>query len=129
MLRTYVSCTNALLLGLNFLSFRYQCGITHWFICPGIVWNRDWWKGFFEFHTNLYVYYGHVADLLVGLFIRSILKLRRVPDKLCTFSVMVWLLNPFTFTIGTRGNCEPIVCAMILWIIICLMNGIFLLPC
>ncbi|KAJ6307454.1 hypothetical protein OIU76_017281 [Salix suchowensis] len=36
---------------------------------------------------------------------------------------MVWLLNPFTFTIGTRGNCEPIVCAMILWIIICLING------
>ncbi|CAA3025507.1 GPI mannosyltransferase 1 [Olea europaea subsp. europaea] len=35
---------------------------------------------------------------------------------------MVWLFNPFTFTIGTRGNCEPIVCAMILWIIICLMN-------
>ncbi|XVF20592.1 hypothetical protein REPUB_Repub12eG0013700 [Reevesia pubescens] len=35
---------------------------------------------------------------------------------------MIWLFNPFTFTIGTRGNCEPIVCAMILWIIICLMN-------
>ncbi|KAL2498932.1 GPI mannosyltransferase 1 [Abeliophyllum distichum] len=62
------------------------------------------------------------SDLLVGLFIHKILKLRGVPEKLCTYSTMVWLFNPFTFTIGTRGNCEPIVCAMILWIIICLMN-------
>lgn len=62
-------------------------------------------------------------DLLVGLFIREILKLRKVSEKVCTVSVMVWLLNPFTFTIGTRGNCEPIVCAMLLWIIISLMKG------
>ncbi|KAF2619640.1 hypothetical protein F2Q68_00042183 [Brassica cretica] len=49
----------------------------------------------------------------------EILKLRKVSEKVCTVSVMVWLLNPFTFTIGTRGNC----CAMILWIIISLMKG------
>ncbi|TYI04026.1 hypothetical protein ES332_A11G386100v1 [Gossypium tomentosum] len=36
--------------------------------------------------------------------------------------MLIWLFNPFTFTIGTRGNCEPIVCAMILWTIICLTN-------
>ncbi|GAB2282487.1 hypothetical protein Dimus_017030 [Dionaea muscipula] len=63
------------------------------------------------------------SDLLVGIFTRDILKLRGVPDNACTLSVMAWLLNPFTFTIGTRGNCEPIVCASILWIIICIMKG------
>ncbi|KAI3702082.1 hypothetical protein L6452_27734 [Arctium lappa] len=63
------------------------------------------------------------SDLLVGYFIRTILKLRGVPENLCIYSVIVWLFNPFTFTIGTRGNCEPIVCAIILWIIICLMRG------
>ncbi|CAM8927597.1 unnamed protein product [Rhodiola kirilowii] len=63
------------------------------------------------------------ADLLVGLLIRSILKLRKVPEDICSYSVVVWLFNPFTFTIGTRGNCEPIVCAVILWIINCLMKG------
>lgn len=63
------------------------------------------------------------ADLFVGYFIYVILKQRKVPDNLCTYAVLVWLLNPFTFTIGTRGNCEPVVCAMILWIIICIMNG------
>ncbi|KAK8541721.1 hypothetical protein V6N13_137688 [Hibiscus sabdariffa] len=69
------------------------------------------------------------SDLFVGLFIRIILKQRKVPDRLCTYSMLIWLFNPFTFTIGTRGNCEPIVCAMILWIIICLINGSVFLLC
>ncbi|PIA27154.1 hypothetical protein AQUCO_08300090v1 [Aquilegia coerulea] len=48
----------------------------------------------------------YVADILVGLFIRNILKLRGVPENLCLISMGAWLFNPFTFTIGTRGNCE-----------------------
>jgi GPI mannosyltransferase 1 subunit M len=63
-------------------------------------------------------------DLLVGQFIGTILKLRGVPEKMQLWSVVAWLFNPFTFTIGTRGNCEPIVCAVILWILICLMKGV-----
>lgn len=63
-------------------------------------------------------------DLLVGFYIRTILKKRGVPENLCIGSVMVWLFNPFTFTIGTRGNCEPLVCAMVLKILLCLMNGV-----
>ncbi|KAK9092492.1 hypothetical protein Syun_027403 [Stephania yunnanensis] len=63
------------------------------------------------------------SDLLVGYFIYSLLKLRCVPENLRIVSVAVWLFNPFTFTIGTRGNCEPIVCAIVMWIILSLMNG------
>ncbi|CAL5331665.1 unnamed protein product [Camellia sinensis] len=81
-------------------------------LIPNSIIHRSWGKFLFS-----------VSDLLVGLFIRNILKLRGVPENLSTLSVMIWLFNPFTFTIGTRGNCEPIVCAMFLWIIICLMNG------
>uniref|UniRef100_A0A1J3IGD0 GPI mannosyltransferase 1 n=1 Tax=Noccaea caerulescens TaxID=107243 RepID=A0A1J3IGD0_NOCCA len=81
-------------------------------LIPNSIFNRSWGKFLFS-----------ASDLLVGLFIRMILKQRKVPEKICTYSVMVWLLNPFTFTIGTRGNCEPIVCAMILWIIISLTKG------
>lgn len=65
-----------------------------------------------------------MTDLLVGLFIDKILKLRGVPENLRIWAVISWLFNPFTFTIGTRGNCEPIVCAAILWIIISLLNGV-----
>ncbi|EYU30939.1 hypothetical protein MIMGU_mgv1a019000mg, partial [Erythranthe guttata] len=42
--------------------------------------------------------------LLVASLIHRILKLRGVPEKLRTYSTMVWLFNPFTITIGTRGN-------------------------
>ena len=73
--------------------------------------------------------YPNNVDLLVGLFIRAILKLRGVPENLSMISVMAWLFNPFTFTIGTRGNCEPIVCALILWVFICLMNGVSFFLC
>jgi len=65
-----------------------------------------------------------LPDLLVGIFVDAILKLRSVPENLRLWSMAAWLFNPFTFTIGTRGNCEPLVCAIILWIILCLMNGV-----
>lgn len=88
-----------------------------------LFFGKVWFFFFFPFSHKCLVD-GKIADLLVGLFIRTILKLRGVPENLCTVSVSVWLLNPFTFTIGTRGNCEPVVCAMVLWIFICLMNGV-----
>ncbi|KAL8242962.1 hypothetical protein R6Q59_013264 [Mikania micrantha] len=47
-----------------------------------------------------------LPHLLVGYFIRSILKLRGVPENLSIYYVIVWLFNSFTFTIGTRGNCN-----------------------
>ncbi|CAL9231126.1 unnamed protein product [Arabidopsis halleri] len=81
-------------------------------LTPNSFFHRSWGKFLFS-----------ASDLLVGWFVHKILRERKVPEKICTYSVMVWLLNPFTFTIGTRGNCEPIVCAMILWIIISLMRG------
>lgn len=87
-----------------------------------IFYFRKVWNSFSFSHKCLVD--GKIADLLVGLFIRTILKLRGVPENLCTVSVIVWLFNPFTFTIGTRGNCEPVVCAMVLWIFICLLNGV-----
>ncbi|KAM7524022.1 hypothetical protein LguiA_013924 [Lonicera macranthoides] len=92
-------------------TYRYSPLIA-FLLMPNSIIHRSWGKFIFS-----------ASDLLVGLFIRKILKLRGVPENLCTYSVMVWLFNPFTFTIGTRGNCEPIACAMVLWIIICLMNG------
>ncbi|GLT88612.1 hypothetical protein SLE2022_066290 [Rubroshorea leprosula] len=92
-------------------TYRYS-PLLAFLLIPNSIIHPSWGKFIFS-----------AADLLVGFFIWVILKQRKVPEDLCTYAVMVWLLNPFTFTIGTRGNCEPIVCAMILWIIICLMKG------
>ncbi|GAB4847597.1 hypothetical protein Ancab_026659 [Ancistrocladus abbreviatus] len=92
-------------------TYRYS-PLLAFLLIPNAIFYDSWGKFLFS-----------ASDLLVGLFINVILKLQGVPENLRTFSVMVWLLNPFTFTIGTRGNCEPIVCAVILWIIICIMEG------
>ncbi|KAI3707863.1 hypothetical protein L2E82_36751 [Cichorium intybus] len=92
-------------------TYRYSPLIA-FLLTPNSFIHRSWGKFLFS-----------ASDLLVGYFIRKILKLRGVPENLCIYSVIVWLFNPFTFTIGTRGNCEPIVCAIILWVIICLMTG------
>ncbi|KAM3695732.1 hypothetical protein ACJW31_07G155300 [Castanea mollissima] len=92
-------------------TYRYS-PLVAFLLIPNSIFHRSWGKFLFS-----------ASDLLVGYFIRSILKLRGVPEKFCVSSVMVWLFNPFTFTIGTRGNCEPVVCAMVLWVLLCLMNG------
>ncbi|KAK4562098.1 hypothetical protein RGQ29_004817 [Quercus rubra] len=92
-------------------TYRYS-PLLAFLLIPNSIFHQSWGKFLFS-----------ASDLLVGYFIRSILKLRGVPEKFCVSSVMVWLFNPFTFTIGTRGNCEPVVCAMVLWVLLCLMNG------
>ncbi|XP_071729873.1 GPI mannosyltransferase 1-like [Rutidosis leptorrhynchoides] len=92
-------------------TYRYSPLIAY-LLAPNSFIHRSWGKFLFS-----------ASDLLVGYFIRTILKLRGVPENLSIYSVIVWLFNPFTFTIGTRGNCEPVVCAILLWIIVCLMRG------
>ncbi|XP_058768274.1 GPI mannosyltransferase 1-like [Vicia villosa] len=95
----------------NRTTYRYS-PLLAFLLVPNSLLHRSWGKFLFS-----------SADILVGYFIYYILKLQKVPENLCNYSVMAWLFNPFTFTIGTRGNCEPIVSAMILWIIVCLMKG------
>ncbi|KNA10663.1 hypothetical protein SOVF_142090 [Spinacia oleracea] len=92
-------------------TYRYS-PLLAFLLIPNAILHRSWGKYLFS-----------AADLLVGYLIRTILKLRGVPEKICTYCVMAWLFNPFTFTIGTRGNCEPIVCAVILWVLTCIMRG------
>ncbi|KAL0912325.1 hypothetical protein M5K25_018289 [Dendrobium thyrsiflorum] len=92
-------------------TYRYS-PLLAFFLLPNCFLHRSWGKILFS-----------ASDLLVGLFVYSILKQRGVPEKVSLWCVATWLFNPFTFTIGTRGNCEPIVCAVVLWIILCLMNG------
>lgn len=63
------------------------------------------------------------ADLLAGHFIHQLLRLQNVPEIMSCLCTALWLFNPFTFTVATRGNCEAIVCCMILRIIYCLLAG------
>ncbi|KAG6787770.1 hypothetical protein POTOM_003815 [Populus tomentosa] len=72
-------------------TYRYS-PLLAFLLTPNSFIHRSWGKFIFS-----------AADLFVGSFIQYILKKREVPEDMCLYSVMVWLLNPFTFTIGTRN--------------------------
>ncbi|CAN1171157.1 GPI mannosyltransferase 1 [Linum perenne] len=81
-------------------TYRYS-PLLAFLLIPNSILHRSWGKFIFS-----------ASDLLVGYLIHKILKQRKVSEELCLYSVMVWLLNPFTFTIGTRGNCKLIQAAV-----------------
>ncbi|KAI4366420.1 hypothetical protein MLD38_022301 [Melastoma candidum] len=92
-------------------TYRYS-PLLAFLLLPNSLLHPSWGKFLFS-----------ASDLLVGVLIHLILEKRGVPEKISVPCVMTWLFNPFTFTIGTRGNCEPLVCAVILWIVLCLIKG------
>lgn len=81
-------------------------------LVPNVLLHRCWGKLLFA-----------AGDLLVGLLISQVLKLRAVTANAQVACAALWLFNPYTFAIATRGSCEALVCAIILWILQCLMTG------
>jgi hypothetical protein len=53
----------------------------------------------------------------------SIVRLQGVSESTGLLCTAAWLYNPFTFSIGTRGNCEALVSAMLLGMLYCLLKG------
>lgn len=54
------------------------------------------------------------CDLCVAFLIHQILALRGVGRSKRTFSVSLWLLNPLTATVSSRGNAESILAVLVL---------------
>lgn len=81
-------------------------------LVPNSFLHQSWGKVLFS-----------AADVLAGHMIHKILGLQGIRGKTRELCTAVWLFNPFTFTIATRGNCEAVVCCMILRIIYCLHKG------
>ena len=55
-----------------------------------------------------------LCDLLVGLLIHLVLSARGLRRTKITFSVALWLLNPLTATVSSRGNAESILAVLVL---------------
>ena len=53
------------------------------------------------------------TDILVALLIMRTMRTRGASPRLVSIGVALWLFNPFTATISTRGNGESIVLALI----------------
>lgn len=63
------------------------------------------------------------GDLLAGWLIREVLLPHGYSEDACLFSMSVWLFNPYTMTISTRGSCESLVSIMMLTVLYCLSRG------
>lgn len=63
------------------------------------------------------------GDLLAGWLIREVLLPHGCSEYACLFSMSVWLFNPYTMTISTRGSCESLVSIMMLTVLYCLSRG------
>jgi phosphatidylinositol glycan class M len=82
------------------------------FVLPNSLLHRCWGKLLFS-----------AADLLVGHLIGQVLQQRRVTGNVQVACMALWFFNPFTFAVATRGNCEALVCVVIIWVLMCLMAG------
>lgn len=63
------------------------------------------------------------ADLLCGVMIYRLLKLRRVPESRTLLFTASWLLNPMVFVISARGNAESLVSVLVLGTLLALFSN------
>jgi hypothetical protein len=68
------------------------------------------------------------ADILAAWQISRIGQLQHVSQSRCFWSIVLWLYNPFTVTISTRGSCDSLATVMLLAVLLMLMQGQRLLP-
>ncbi len=64
----------------------------------------------FSFGKFLFV----LCDILAGWIIYLFLTLRRVQRTKIIFSITLWLLNPLTATVSSRGNAESVLAFLVL---------------
>ena len=65
---------------------------------------------FYSFGKVLFI----CCDLCAGLLIQQILSLRKVERVKIVVSVSLWLLNPLTATVSSRGNAESVLAVLVL---------------
>ncbi|XP_065913797.1 GPI mannosyltransferase 1-like [Dysidea avara] len=73
---------------------------------------------FYSFGKVIFV----ICDVLCGILIREILLLRGINGTLSLFCSAIWLLNPVTATVSSRGNAEPLITGLILLTIYLLLT-------
>lgn len=76
---------------------------------------------------NIYFFYSFgkvvfiTCDVCCGVLVREILLLRGVNNNCSLLCCAIWLLNPVTATVSSRGNAEPIITGLILLTVYLLM--------
>lgn len=89
-------------------TYRYT-PLLAYLVLPNIYWFNSFGKLLFS-----------SCDVLVGLILYDLLKLRGLEDRKAASWAAVWLINPFVIAISTRGNAESIVAALVLGTLWCI---------
>jgi phosphatidylinositol glycan class M len=63
------------------------------------------------------------ADIVAAWQIWRTGQLQHASQQRCFWSVVLWLYNPFTVTISTRGSCDSLVTVLLLAVLILLLQG------
>ena len=63
-----------------------------------------------------------VFDILAGLMIYNIIRMQSYDDRTATKGALVWLFNPLTVTVSSRGNAESIMAVLVLFTFQCLLK-------
>lgn len=68
------------------------------------------------------------ADIVVAWQLWRLGQLQGASGPRCLWSMLLWLYNPFTATISTRGSCDSLVTVMLLATLLMLLQGQTVLP-
>jgi phosphatidylinositol glycan class M len=68
------------------------------------------------------------ADIEVAWQLWRLGQLQGTSKSRCMWSMLLWLYNPFTVTISTRGSCDSLVTVMLLATLLMVLQGRVVLP-
>jgi phosphatidylinositol glycan class M len=63
------------------------------------------------------------GDILAGWQLWRLASRQRAPPAAAAAAAALWLCNPFTFTISTRGSCDALVANLLLGVLLLLLDG------
>ncbi|XP_012232124.1 GPI mannosyltransferase 1 [Linepithema humile] len=77
-------------------TYRYSPFLA-WLLIPNVVLHKDFGKVLFS-----------VVDILIAVLIRNILARQKCNETVKNFCALLWLYNPLTLVISTRGNADSL---------------------
>eukprot|EP00039_Didymoeca_costata_P026307 m.15610 g.15610 ORF g.15610 m.15610 type:complete len:390 (-) comp5441_c0_seq2:32-1201(-) len=77
-------------------------------LSPNIYWYKSFGKLLFV-----------IGDIWTGVLIFKLLRERHLSERLASLSACIWLFNPLTLTVSTRGNFEAVLATIVVGILYC----------
>ena len=92
-------------------TYRYT-PLLAWMLTPNVYFGKLFGKGVFV-----------LADVATALMIFLILRLRRCSCQMATNCMRLWLFNPLSMAVSTRGNAESLIALLVLGTLYCFVKA------